>query len=245
MEIDPKKFSLPKDGNSKSENEDYSNFSVDKSRFAVADGATETSFSGPWAKQLVRAFTKGDLSVPLEIGQLKPLQADWWENNVRRRPLPWYAEEKANSGAFAAFVGLEFLKENSESRTENIWRATAVGDSCLIHVRENEMKAFPVTDSASFNNHPNLLSSTAGFNENEEDLIKTATGSWRCDDLFLLMTDALACWFLKECEQGNSPWNRLRDLDTDDSFKQLVVNLRTARQIKNDDVTLARIDIRA
>jgi hypothetical protein len=259
VEIDATQFSLPKDGNSERENEDAWDFAVDKSRFAVADGATETSFSGPWAKQLVRAFTKGSLSVPIEIEELEPLQRRWWDTIVyrtsgeeagpgtrARRSLPWYAEEKAKDGAFAAFIGLELSNENSGPGAENSWQATAVGDSCLIHVRGNEiLKKFPMTDSASFNNHPNLLSSTAGFNENEKDLIKTDSGSWRCHDLFLLMTDALACWFLKECEQGNSPWNILRDLDTDDTFKKLVVHLRTARQMKNDDVTLARIDIRA
>ena len=170
MEIVAREFSLPKDGNSETENEDAS--AVDKSRFAVADGATETSFSGPWAKQLVRAFTKGRLSVPIAIKELEPLQRRWWQNIVyrtsgaeaepgtrARRSLPWYAEEKAKDGAFAAFIGLELSNENSGPGGENSWQATAVGDSCLIHVRGNEiLEKFPVTDSASFNNHPNLLS---------------------------------------------------------------------------------------
>jgi hypothetical protein len=75
--------------------------------------------------------------------------------------------------------------------------------------------------------------------------VVNSSGSWGCEDLFFLMTDALACWFLKEREQGNKPWHILRDLDTQGqaSFKQFVSDLRTQQQMKNDDVTLVRIDI--
>ncbi len=59
------------------------------------------------------------------------------------------------------------------------------------------------------------------------------------------MTDALACWFFKEREQGNKPWMLLRDLDTQGnvSFEKFISVLRSAGRMKNDDVTLLRIDI--
>ena len=59
------------------------------------------------------------------------------------------------------------------------------------------------------------------------------------------MTDALACWFLRESEGGNRPWNILRDLDTHDqiSFAELIADLRSDQRIKNDDVTLVRIEV--
>ena len=70
-------------------------------------------------------------------------------------------------------------------------------------------------------------------------------GSWGCEDAFFLMTDALACWFFKELEEGNKPWNLLRDLDTEDGvpFEKFVADLRSGQRMKNDDVTLVRIDI--
>ena len=153
MEIYAKEFCVPKNGNTEAENDDSFSSAKDKSRFAVADGATEASFSREWAKQLVRAFTTKRLSIPIALDELKPLQSRW-DKFVHRHPLPWYAEEKASSGAFAAFVGLEFLEEKK-------WRATAAGDSCLVQVRGNEIiKAFPLADSASFGNRPNLLSAS-------------------------------------------------------------------------------------
>lgn len=244
MEALAQEFRLPKLGSSDAEYEDASSIGSNRLRFAVADGATETSFSGAWAKQLVRAFTGGRLSIPIALEQLTPLQARW-QKIAHRHPLPWYAEEKANSGAFAAFVGLEFTQELSEAGTQKIWRATAAGDSCLVQVRGDEIvHAFPLADSASFGNRPNLLSSSPNSNGLSE-LVMQCSGSWGCEDAFFLMTDALACWFFKEHEQGNKPWILLRDLDTQDgvSFEKFVADLRADQQMKNDDVTLLRIDI--
>ena len=245
METYAKEFWLPKHGSSEAEYEDAFSLSKDHFRFAVADGATETSFSRDWAKQLVRAFANKKLSVPITLDELIPLQSRW-KQFVHRHALPWYAEEKADSGAFAAFVGLEFSQEQSDAGTRNVWRATAAGDSCLVQVRGDEIfKAFPLTDSASFNNHPNLLASASVLNGNEAELVLNATGVYGCDDVFFLMTDALACWFFKEHEQGNKPWILLKDLDTQGnvSFEQFIADLRATGRMKNDDVTLLRVDI--
>ncbi len=228
MEAYAKDFRFPKHGSSEAEYEDASSVANNRVRFAVADGATETSFSGAWAKQLVRAFTSGKLSIPIALEELTPLQTRW-QKIAHRHPLPWYAEEKANSGAFAALVGLEFSQEQSDAGTQKIWRATAAGDSCLVQVRGDEIiQAFPLTDSASFGNRPNLLSSAPSSNGNSSELVTQCTGSWGCEDVFFLMTDALACWFFKEREQGNKPWVILRDLDTQDSvpFEKFVTDLR-------------------
>ena len=68
-------------------------------RFAVADGATESSYAGIWAKQLVRAFCKGLLDYYTIWDNLPNLQLRWSQIVRERvmaqgRPLPWYAEEK-------------------------------------------------------------------------------------------------------------------------------------------------------
>jgi hypothetical protein len=254
VEIHAKEFWLPKSGNTKAEYEDAFHASPDNCRFAVADGATETSFSGIWAKQLVRAFTSRNLSVPFSGGELKPLQARWKQTVQtrlkqigRRHPLPWYAEEKANAGAYAAIVGVEFMGQDSLAGSENFWRATAAGDSCLVQVRGDEvLKAFPLAESGSFGNSPSLLCSMPESQESGmEDVIVSTSGSWRCNDVFFLMTDALACWFFKEREQGNQPWRGFCGLDRDGriSFDHLVSELRLDKRMKNDDVTLVRIDV--
>lgn len=247
MAIDAREFWLPKHGSTDAEYEDASSIALKDFRFAIADGATEASFSGIWAKKLVRAFAKKEISVPLPLEALKPIQAEWLKI-VHRRPLPWYAEEKVNNGAFAAFLGLELSEEAGAGGVKRTWQASAAGDACLVQIRGNKIHdAFPYKDSASFNNHPDLLGSTNIFNGSGEGLISHQTGTWGCDDVFFLMTDALACWFFKSVEQGQEPWNVLRDLDTEaqGSFEDFVAGLRSANAMKNDDVTLVRVDILA
>src|SRR4051794_19375718 len=90
---------VPKVGSSHQEYEDayWPKILVDgisQQRFAIADGATETSFSGVWAKQLVRAYGNGEMDSPEQIRlTLETLQRRWWKI-VGRKKLAWYAEEK-------------------------------------------------------------------------------------------------------------------------------------------------------
>ncbi|MBF0548455.1 MAG: hypothetical protein HQM08_28730 [Candidatus Riflebacteria bacterium] len=218
-------------------------------RFSVADGATESSFSKIWAVQLVEAFGKGELNVGTfwaDIGKQQPI----WLRNVTSKPLPWYAEEKVHSGAFAAFMGLEI----SEDSTTGIitWKATGLGDCCIFQVgnRSDRSKKdlivnFPFQSSSAFGNTPALISSVKVNNNSiEKDLLQT-DGTALANDVFYLMTDAIACWFLKEVEEGLSPWETLEDLNTRDgtSFRDLIDELRQEKKLKNDDVTILKIVI--
>ena len=66
-------------------------------------------------------------------------------------PLPWYAEEKAASGAFASLLGLEIFKKANGGPSPYAWRAVAVGDSCLFQVEAGQVsKAWPIGNSAEF-----------------------------------------------------------------------------------------------
>ena len=75
--------------------------------------------------------------------------------------------------------------------------------------------------------------------------LKTESGDWQSGDQFFLMTDALAAWFFKEHEQSRKPWEVLRDLEYDETkpFAEWVSRLRSNNEIRNDDVTLYRIEI--
>jgi hypothetical protein len=71
-------------------------------------------------------------------------------------------------------------------------------------------------------------------------------GAWQPGDAFYLMTDALAYWFMRETEEGRTPWRVLRDLNTSDEikpFREWVKTLRVEGAMRNDDVTLLRVDM--
>lgn len=254
MQVFARAFWAQKAGNAAEEYEDafwprtrFDQQSGREFRFAVADGATETSFSGIWAKQLVRLFCSATGSMPpTNLLEALLYAQKRWSSVVGRRPLPWYAEEKVRAGAFAALLGLRLFDDDSLPQS-GAWQASAVGDCCLVHLRGDKiLRSFPTESASEFTNRPVLLSSNPEYNEKVTHGIVSAQGRWCSDDAFYLMTDALAAWFLAQAEQGDRPWSVIRDLDTRDQeneFIDLIRDLRIRKLLKNDDVTLVRIDV--
>ena len=58
------------------------------------------------------------------------------------------------------------------------------------------------------------------------------------------MSDALSCWFLRKWEQKEEPWWPLIKMGIDGSFEEFVRDWRENDGLRNDDVTLTRIDVR-
>ncbi len=224
---------LAKRGHGADEYEDAFAADPGAGRFAVADGASESSFAGAWARLLVDGFVRKQDGP----NWLAAARRDW-AAQVDGRPLPWYAEAKREQGAFATFLGL-VLGRTPEG--EAVWRALAVGDSCLFQVsRDRLVERFPVSDSRAFGNQPHLLGARAA-GAARGDGHAERRGSWRPGDRFLLATDALAQWFLSRHEAGERPWEALAGLGADD-FGAWVEECRERDGLRNDDVTLVVIE---
>ena len=244
-------LALPKAGNSASDYEDAAfpleapTTPVTRLRVAIADGATESSFAALWSRLLVEAFVHKRLLVRGQrlLAQLASLQ--WtWQQAVASKPLPWYAEEKLRAGAFCAFLGLEL----AEGRRGTTWQAWAVGDSCLMHMREDALlAAFPLTSADAFNSRPFLIGSQARHHAETAGAMRRAHGVWQPGDRFFLLTDALAAWFLADHMAGNHPAATLEGLlaaSDPGTPAAWLADQRGARQIRNDDTTLLRITLR-
>jgi hypothetical protein len=244
----------PKLGNTVEEYEDAS--AHDGGRFAIADGASESSFSDRWAKLLSTAFVERPFAMTVDGSELrewlKPLQLEWTQS-IDWNALPWYAARKAESGAFSSFLGLELLGNNPENDSmwmkrlaaEVPWRAFAVGDSCLFQVRDDALiNAFPLQHAEQFGNRPVLISSRPSPCDDGSEGYSTCQGQARWNDLFLLATDALAQWFLTESEKGTKPWEILMENVALEAFHRFLAELRQQRAIRNDDTTLLSISIR-
>lgn len=248
MHVFAKPFWTSKSGYSDTEYEDafYPQTVMDakasQARFAIADGATETSFSRVWAKLLVSAVGRGHLD-PEHIEPTLTRLRSCWKKLVCKKDLPWYAEEKARLGAFSSILGLSLSEDQSGKR----WRSFAVGDSCLFHMRQERLLlGFPIEKSSVFSSRPRLVSSVPEKDSAPLPSFLTMSGEWEFGDNFFMMSDALACWFLQSYEFGNTPWELLRNmgcLGTPDAFQSLVADLRKEMLIKNDDVTLITVSI--
>jgi hypothetical protein len=238
-------FRLQKAGNAPSEYEDafWPRTSCEESfplRVAAADGATDAVYSGLWANILVRSWGRRDLN-NLRFARDVAQKAKLWQRIIRHRQLPWYVEEKARSGTYAAFAGVEL--DNTPGLSSGSWMAVACGDCCLFQIRGPELQAaFPVARSDDFTNSPVLLS-TRTMRGDDVSAIQIATGAWEEGDCLYLMTDALACWFLGKCEAGEVPWQLLMDITLagDPPFPVWINGLRERNELKNDDCTLISI----
>lgn len=103
MRVTTQTFWLPKAGNADAEYEDAfwpaegsAAQPLQGFRCAVGDGATETSFSGNWARLLTRRWCE-EANRTGFLESLPSLQQEW-ERQIEPVPMAWYAEEKARAG---------------------------------------------------------------------------------------------------------------------------------------------------
>ncbi len=245
--FDVKSYSIPKNGNSTSENEDAKKIlprkHVKSSNFlrcAVSDGATQASFSRLWAKLLVNESVQYKPSLKRLDDVIFNAQLSW-TNEIAKYELPWHAEEKVKKGAFATLL---WLSINRVDATGGTFKALALGDSNLFVIRKESLHlCFPIQDPQKFSNNPVLISSIPARNENIKENINIIEDAWFVGDEFILATDALAYYLLNQFEQNSSFFLVLKEILVMqllhyDAFQSWIQSLRENNEIKNDDTTL-------
>lgn len=254
-------FWAPKRGVPKNEYEDASYISpsnVDDGklvastlRIAVADGATESLLAGRWASALVQAFAQSQQGF---MATYKQVAGSWpaivasyrAEREERGAPIQWYEEPGLQRGAYATLLVAEFSDGLHQSHP-HIWRASAVGDSCIFQVRDEALyMSFPLKSSTQFSSSPALISSRVQDASVIRRHIQRHKGDWLPGDSFYLMTDAIAAWFLAAEERGDRPWGTLRGLGTTGAawrFEDWVAERRAQHEMRDDDTTLVWLDV--
>lgn len=233
------KFKTSKRGNLQEEYEDAYAISEDNSKIAISDGATEASFSKEWAQILVNHFVNN----PVEN-----ITSEWLEElysifnaKVDISKLPWHAQNKIiEQGSYSTLTGL-YIDIEGESFT-----GISIGDSCLFWIDISGIHTFPFRSVEEFNSRPYLINTLKHNNVelNNEAYQKAIHYKFDLDITRLyLVTDALACWFVKEYCNGNEPWKVLDELTEESDFINLVDKLRDNGELKNDDVTLVIIEV--
>ncbi|HUR24228.1 MAG TPA: hypothetical protein VMZ73_10190 [Acidimicrobiales bacterium] len=218
-------------------------------RFAVADGASESLLSGMWADLLVRTWCR---SRKLRPGEVIATAMSGWQAEMssylegrerHERPIQWFEEPGLASGAHATLVGIELI---TETPTSGYWTALAMGDSCFFQVRDGRLlTSFPMKAAGDFSTSPKLVPSRPHLLGRALANLEEAEGGWRAGDTFFLATDALAAWFLASAEQGAGPWSTLAQFepDTPELFAAWVGELRGSGRLRNDDVTVVRVEV--
>ena len=249
MAFDVKSALLPKNGCTPKECEDAIAISPLRGRFAVADGATEAYDSGRWAKLLARTWAHVEMlsfDIPTLLSSLHIL-GDRLARRWITRELAWYEEEKAQSGAFAAFAALS-VEDSAHEHGVYHWKAIALGDSCVFLEREKKLQAaIPIDSPSNFNYRPLLVPSS--FREPMEPIVNKImirSDFSRAGDVFLLMTDAIACWYLSYVvhdERMHDEFHAAVSGKGPLGISDLIERERTAGNLRNDDVAILRVEI--
>ena len=239
---------LPKAGNREDEYEDacWPDHALTTTQrvvhCAIADGATESAFAGLWARQLTAAYGAVGSAESATWRHAVAQEQRHWQAQITAQPLPWYAEEKARHGAFAALLGVTLTQED---RTDgHRWQASAVGDCVLFQVRAGALvQSFPAQDAAFFTNRPFLLSSLSAQDAAVPQWRYQAAGDLNSGDVLYLTTDALGQWCLRQVEAGSAPWTAIETAlaQRKRGFRRWVARLRHRGDLRNDDVTLLRV----
>ncbi|REE55429.1 hypothetical protein A8990_16921 [Paenibacillus taihuensis] len=253
MRIESDCFSLPKAGNRSDEYEDASHISthVQKDaticRFAIADGASESSYADLWANLLASGYCFGRFDGTTIHKSVSPLLKAW-QKKTGGKSLPWYAQEKLSSGAFSTLAGITFRFANDAESAA--FDGIAVGDSCIFHVRgDTVFSSFPLSTVDDFGRRPVLISSNAANNARLHAFVHQWSGTAEAGDAFWLMTDALACWLLTRYKEDRSVIRRLLELDGARAFNHLVheerqlIHRKGHAYLRNDDVTFIRLKL--
>lgn len=205
-------------------------------RVAVSDGATESSWSGPWAQLLVDSFVAGEL--PTEDGdqfvKAIPGLAERWKKQTEGLidSANARAVRKRDQGAWATFLGIE-VRPSSRS-----WRAIAVGDSCLLRDAEEEkpkVLSWPIEKASDFDTTPPLVSTLEGSTPQPKFLegkLGDSTHLWAA-------TDAISKFLLQwpSILVGHERFSEVAD-----GMYEMLLPLQGGGVLKMDDLTLVSLE---
>jgi hypothetical protein len=240
---------MPKIGEQKTDIQDVCGSSTDGSLAAIADGASTSLWPREWANILVEHFCHDNQDSIAKIHEgweewLRPLQEEWRQHSLKIKKdstIPWYAQgSREKDHGSATFVGLKFRPPNQAG--ERIWEALAVGDSCLFQIKANSDKlvAFPLETSEQFTTVTNCFHSLPEYKSYPPAF---TDGLYEAGDIFLLATDALAEWIIKDCKNDQPRWEKLISVASQEEFTNFINQLRDEKRIKNDDTTLLRLKV--
>lgn len=208
-------------------------------RFAVVDGATEGFDSRRWARYLAHGWIRAGACDVMTAEETVRRLGGRLQARHQIDSLPWYLQERAHQGAFAAFIGLSVQPPGT-------WDALALGDACLFQEGRSHFLAFPLTQPEDFRGRPLLVPSRIDQHPHLVRHVRRNRGLAIPGDCFLLMSDAIACWYLAHARREGDLHGRLHQLMRDDrrsDLEGLVTGERAAKRLRNDDVAMLRIEV--
>ena len=250
MQIQMVTFSEPKAGNAPGEWQDGAAGGVvgdgsGTGRFIVVDGATQAYDPLRWVDQLVTSFVSGGPALePAAMRAWFAAMQDQWAADVRAFDSIIEQRKFAEVGSFATLLGFEVAGLDGP---QPCWRAVALGDTVLFHVRAGRLIAtFPPLGPDDFGTRPDGVHTQRSSLDRMAGRLLVGSGRLAADDFLFAATDAMAQWILRAVRREEKLlWEALGQLAHPDVFARLIEDQRreqdSAKRMKNDDVTLMRL----
>lgn len=258
-----KSFITAKIGSPMSLCDDHYAYNLEELRFAISDGASCNLASRIYSRLLVDNFaTYGTFLFSENV--CKSMCNIWREEtlkNIQHLGNPYYLVNLFNNPvagrAQATFVGLEFSYNNN---SDLVWRSYVIGDSVLIFVpkgtkipqllfttnKKDKDESF--ADSIVFDNSP--LTAHPYDESSWTKLIWESCEHKAEEGTFLMMTDALAEWFISSPHDSiENKFSRLIGIDNQEEFEDFINEERERKlddntsPLHDDDVTLIVLNI--
>ena len=251
MQIQAVTFSQAKAGNAPEEWQDGASGgaggeAAGVARFIVLDGASGAYDPLRWVDQLVSSFARPDgprLEPAAMRAWFSQMQDQWAAGG---RAFDSIIEERkfTEVGSFATLLVFEITGLDGP---EPYWRAAALGDTVLFHVRANRLIAtFPPLGPGDFGARPDGVHTLRSSLGRMTERLATGAGVLAAGDFLFAATDAMAHWILRAVARDERKvWATLATLAHPDVFACFVEDQRReadgAFRMKNDDVTLMRL----
>jgi hypothetical protein len=222
-------------------------FNGENLSLAISDGASRQSYDSQyWAQVLADNFVENGTPAGPLISWLMIPQQRWQERIASVEPIDIFEKRQMLKGAWATLLGIEIR--------QYWYRIFAVGDSYAFHVRGSEIiNVFPGVSAQS--KAPLLLSSSdCVYNQKitqniyERPGVFFNSGFYKSGDVILLMTDALAYFFLAKMQgRLKIPFIRFFQkvaMGNDARQKnlgQFCENWLCKKWLRDDDLTMLRV----
>lgn len=235
---------MSKLGNRESDYEDSFSYDLERMKFAIADGASNSIFSDVWSRSLTEAFITEDVdlfsqSVQSVVQTIMERARRKWYSSIDWANLPWFTKNKSVNGSYSTVLFCQ-LREVDGDHLQ--MRIIAVGDSCLFKIRGNDITfSFPLTYISQFNISPDLVWSGRGYPFPEKSpskypVTRVVDGVIDASDRLVFATDSVSVLLLSEPD----PMNLVTEI-IEKRFTEKLIKAIDSGRIKNDDVTLALV----
>jgi serine/threonine protein phosphatase PrpC len=247
---------LAKDADHPGEDQDVYGLDRRRGLAVVADGVASAIFSRAWATILCEAVLREPPNPDDQAAFAVWLEGcrRQWQSQIDESRLSWFQKPKLAQGAFSTLVWLQFDPGETDEPSDDgsaassaerstSFRARAIGDSCLFHVRDGQtLRMFPELTREQLQRDPLALGSV-DLGRDDNLRFESCRGQCQEGDLLVLCSDAIVGYVLDEQEAGNRPpWRRWWDIDRR-TWQEEIIALREARKLPHDDTTVLMLQL--